>query len=223
MWKVKCREGLERREQGEPMQEQQSFFTSAGAFTAEPALSIATQALHAESTIADAIPQYQSYLRASGKSEHTLEGFSGDIKKLRDVFPGHKLSDLTTQDLRDFIALFSKRGLKTKTLCRRVTALKNFFRWLTGDKVLLNDPAAALVFARAIRPLPDILSKEEAERFMQASKTTPLEQVLVILVFGAGLKRNDIISLTTQNIDISDPLKPIVKIKARQLLRGAES
>ena len=43
---------------------------------------------------------------------------------------------------------------------------------------------------------------------------TPLERVLVMILLGAGLKRNELINLTKNNIDISDPLYPFVKIEA---------
>jgi integrase/recombinase XerD len=97
-----------------------------------------------------------------------------------------------------------------------VTALKNYFRWLAGDNIIPSSPAEALVFERVIPPLPDILDRKEAERFAEAALKTPFEHVVVMLILGAGLKRSELLALKKEHINISDPLRPTVKVKGKK-------
>jgi site-specific recombinase XerD len=167
-------------------------------------------------TVSGLLPSYGSYLKASAKSPHTVKNFMGDIRRL-GAFPGERpLLSIQKQDLRQFIATYEKGGGAPKTITRKVAALRNFFRWLKGDGIVLTDPARGLVFPRAIPPLPEVLTGEETARLIEASRERPLENVLVLLLLGAGLKMSEVGALTRDRIDISDPLKPTARIKAKE-------
>lgn len=164
------------------------------------------------STILESLPSYKDYLTASGKSNHTVDSFSGDIKKLAQTFPDKHIPRISTEDLRSFITSYAEHGRKPKTLHRKVVALKNYFAWLTNRKWIAENPAALLVFARVVPPLPDILTQKETSRFLEASMRTPLERTLIMILLGAGLKRSELINLTKNDIDTSDSL-PFVTIR----------
>jgi len=122
---------------------------------------VSPKPLSFSSSISAAIQAYHAYLESSLYSRHTVKAFIGDICLLRKfVGSNKKIGMISTADLERFLAyLRSGRGkpCSPKSLNRRVTTLKNFFRWLVESKVVRQDPAARLIYKRATPPLPDIL------------------------------------------------------------------
>jgi site-specific recombinase XerD len=169
--------------------------------------------------VSGSVDAYRAALKTEGKSAHTVDTFSADIRKLGEHFPNAKLCNISTQDLRDFLRYYTEKGYDQQTVYCKMCAFKNFFRWLVRDEVLTSNPAAPLVYNRKLPPLPKILSEDESARFIEASKTNPLEVVLTMLLLRAGLKRNDLVSLEPENIDISDPDFPTVEVNVNDRYR----
>ena len=104
-----------------------------------------TAHLTAQTGLIPAINAWEFYLYDQGRSRNTVKAFLSDVKMLTEVLPPDRtLGDITTTDLNDFLHwLEHERGVSCspKSLARRVTALKSFFRWLQKGGALLVDPA----------------------------------------------------------------------------------
>jgi len=114
-----------------------------------------------------AIQAWKFYLKDQGRSPHTIKAFIADLNLLDSFLPPEEtLGEITLKDLEDFTDwLENERGVpcSPKSLSRRITSLKSFFRWLQNSAVLLVDPADKLVQRSVSSPLPDVLSPEEIE------------------------------------------------------------
>ncbi|MBI5633819.1 MAG: site-specific integrase [Nitrospirae bacterium] len=166
-------------------------------------------------TILDVLNQYEAYLSTNCKSINTVHSFCSDMRKLALFMGGKGISKIDIHDLRGFIVHMREQGDQPKTTARRQSSIKNFFRWLYDDGLIPRNPAEQLIFTRAIPPLPDILTGEEAERFDAAARRTPLEYVLTLFLLGAGLKRSEILEISISNVDISDPDRPAARIRTK--------
>ena len=58
-----------------------------------------------------------------------------------------------------------------KSLARRITSIKAFFRWLQRGGVLLNDPAVKVVQQSVMSPLPVVLTDEEVLKIIEVAPT----------------------------------------------------
>ena len=99
-----------------------------------------------------------------------------------------------------------------KTMARRMTFLKNFFSWLATEGIISDDPAATLVLERPLPPLPELLSPDEIQSLLKAASEDPRCHCLVYLVLYAGLKKEEIMALRMQHVDLLDPQKPLVSV-----------
>jgi integrase/recombinase XerD len=99
-----------------------------------------------------------------------------------------------------------------KTMARRMTFLKNFFSWLAAEGIISDDPAATLVLERPLPPLPELLSPDEIKSLLQAASADPRCYCLVYLVLYAGLKKEEIMALRVQHVDLLDPHKPQITV-----------
>jgi site-specific recombinase XerD len=184
--------------------------------TAFPPL-VRTKPLNEQSSLSACFIPYQQDLKLRGKSDYTVTCFLSDLKMFSD-YAGRDtpVGRITKEQLTDWLMKlkFGKKGQTPapKTMARRVTFLKNFFSWLSRDGVIREDPSASLVLERPLPPLPELLFDDEIERLLEASAGDPRSHCLVYLVLHAGLKKEEVMGLKLEHIDLSTPQVPMITI-----------
>ena len=178
---------------------------------------VRTNPLTDQSSLSACFIPYQQDLKLRGKSEYTVTCFLSDLKMFSD-FMGRDtpVGRITKEQLTDWLMKlkFGTKGQPPapKTMARRVTFLKNFFTWLSREGVIREDPSSSLVLERPLPPLPQLLFDDEVQRLLEASAEDPRCHCLVYLVINAGLKKEEIMGLKLEHIDLSDPQVPMLTV-----------
>ena len=177
-----------------------------------------------ETTLTPAITAWEVYLNDQGRSPHTIKAFLGDLNLLASFLPPDRnLGSLTTQDINNFLEWMQHgRGISCspKTLARRITAVKSFFRWLHSNGVLLIDPAEKVVQKSVVSPLPVVLTPEEveaiieaADRFRHGEKSDLRHYTLVTLLLATGIKKSECLNLSPNHIEPDAPDGPLLFVR----------
>jgi integrase/recombinase XerD len=160
-------------------------------------------------------PELESFLALAAVrlAPRTVEAYRRDLKALADWL-GRPPSSVTTQELERWIAELRAAGLAPATIARRVASVRSFLRHLVLIGSAPVNAAAELELPRRVRRLPRTLSPGEAERLIEASAgTTPRalrDAALVELLYGAGLRVSEAVSLEKAGIDLDRRLVRIV-------------
>ena len=171
-----------------------------------------------------AIQAWKIYLHDQGRTNNTLKAFSADLSLLADFLPPDKpLGQITTKDLEDFLEwLQNDRNVpcSPKTLSRRITSIKSFFRWLTVNGVLSHNPAEKIVQKTVVSPLPEVLTAVEQEKVLDAadglrtSANPDLRPyVLLRLLLETGLKKGESLHLMTNHVELEGPEAPRIFVR----------
>lgn len=166
------------------------------------------------SSISAAMKVWQIYLVDQGKSEYTIKAFLGDLGLLTQYLPPDVvIGDITTQDLNHFIDwLENGRGknipCSPKSLSRRVTTLKSFFRWLFEHGRIALDPADKIIQHSVISPLPEVLNSDELEKILYASQKSRIAEkpdarplALLILLLETGIKKSECLNIKESHLE----------------------
>lgn len=104
--------------------------------------------------------------------------------------------------LRLYVQGLADAGLKPATAARRLSALRQFFRFLLQDGIRRDDPAALLDAPKRARPLPKLLSEDEVDHLLQAARALrddPAEAArltaLLEVLYASGLRVSELVSL----------------------------
>ncbi|MCB2179694.1 site-specific integrase [bacterium] len=171
-----------------------------------------------------AIHSWQMYLEDQGSSIHTVKAFIGDLNLLATYLPpDEKIGAITTRDLNNFLDwMVNKRGVSCspKTLSRRITSLKAFFRWLAQYGAVLVDPAEKVVQKSVRSPLPAVMNPKEmqaaleaADRYRHTQNPDARYYILLKLLLDTGIKKGELLTLTTNHIDRDTPDGPILFVR----------
>ncbi len=180
--------------------------------------------ISAQTTLIPAINAWKYYLEDQGSSPHTIKAFIGDLNLLASYLPPDRiLGSISTTDLNNFLNWLQKgRGVpcSPKSLARRITSIKAFFRWLKEYGVLLVDPAEEVVQKSVISPLPTVLSANEvhlalkvADDFWRQAPHDTRYLALFDLLINTGLKKSETLALRLNHIDMEAPGGPIVFVR----------
>ena len=174
--------------------------------------------------IAPAVNAWRYYLEDQGKSPHTIKAFMADVLMLAAYLPPDRpLGDVSTSEINTFLEWMQKsRGVpcSPKTLARRITSIKSFYRWLHQYGIVLVDPAERVLQQSVISPLPQVLSQSEieavfqaAQRFQQRQQPDPRYLALFQLLLETGIKKSECLALSPNHIDLDAPEEPVLFIR----------
>lgn len=107
-----------------------------------------------------------------GASNNTLDAYSRDLTNFSNyVAPrGRGLAEATTADVTGFIALMVEEGLAASSRARRLSALKQFYRFLLAEGIRADDPAALVGGPKREAALPKTLSVDEVDLLLKAAR-----------------------------------------------------
>jgi integrase/recombinase XerD len=163
-------------------------------------------------------PHVEAFLAllAARRSPRTVDAYRRDLADLARHLVGRSPAVATRTDLEAWSAELRARGLAPTSVARRLAAARTFFRHLVLLGVRADNPAAEVELPRRRRRLPRTLSPGEVERLIEAangvSPRALRDRALVELLYGAGLRVTEAVSLDRARVDLSERLvRPIGK------------
>jgi len=171
-----------------------------------------------------AINGWEIFMNDQGRSSNTVKAFLSDVRLLTQFLtPDQSIGSVTTDELNRFFAWMEKERdipCSPKTLSRRITSVKSFFRWLHQYGSLTLDPAEKVLQRSAISPVPQVLTNDEyeavllaADRQRRESKPDARSYTLVYLLLTTGIKKSECLGIHINHIDLDAKNGPHVFIR----------
>lgn len=169
--------------------------------------------INSKTLLPAAIKGWEMFMYDQGRSSNTVKAFLSDVRLLNQfVSPDKPIGGITTDDLNRFFTWMEKeRGIpcSPKTLSRRITSIKSFFRWLNQHGALAIDPAEKVLQRSAISPLPQVLTDNEydavllaADRHRREKKPDARPYTLVYLLLTTAIKKSECLGIHINHIDL---------------------
>ena len=146
-----------------------------------------------------------------GAGENTLAAYRNDLDDLSAHLRAEKraIADATTDDLRKFIASLDERGFKASSLARRLSAVRQLYRFLYAEGKRTDDPAAVLEGPKRTRALPKVLSIADVDGLLKHARANsentdqpPAQRLraarllcLLEVVYATGLRVSELVAL----------------------------
>lgn len=146
------------------------------------------------------LDKFKNYLeKERNYSPLTVENYISDLKQFFSIV----LKDyqkITTQDIMDFITRLREKGFSVSTSNRKLAAVKSFFKFLLKNNLINTNPAELVESGKLEKRLPRPLEKSEIDKISNITENLR-DKVLVEILYGAGLRRSELISLRKSDIN----------------------
>ena len=119
------------------------------------------------------LDDYLEYLKyQKNYSDNTLQAYGSDIKIFFKYLEEEKITDLTKIDnrvFRSYLMVLNNEDKKRKTIARKITSLRGFFRFMKKKNFITGNPAENMKIPKAEKRLPVILNEVEVIDFLDNS------------------------------------------------------
>ena len=155
-----------------------------------------------------------------GAAQNTLEAYGRDVSQFLDFCGNVSLKNISADDIADFVQYLSREErFSSKTVARKISAVREFFKFLYTDNIIKENPALDILTPKQQKPLPKFLTQEEIKQLILAAQTgeTPALRrmsVMLELMYACGLRVSELVSLPESSINFD---------KRQLLVRGKGS
>jgi len=154
---------------------------------------------------------YQHLSAERGLAPLTVAAYAGDLQDFWEFAESRGLSQwgaVSLAQLQEYLAALEGRGLSARSRARKLSALRQFYRFLQREEKVLSqaNPVELLDSPRLPRRLPRVLGEEEVVALLAGpDPATPKGQrdaALLELLYATGLRVSELVGLTLKQLDL---------------------
>ncbi|CCQ74642.1 site-specific tyrosine recombinase XerD [Magnetospira sp. QH-2] len=134
-----------------------------------------------------------------GAAQNTLESYHRDLGDFGEFLnaPPEKAS---AEDIRRYLSRMNDLGLAPRTAARRLSALRQFYRFLFAERLRGDDPSSVIDGPKLGRPLPKYLGEEEVDRLLETARLRDDRDGLRLIammevLYATGLRVSELVGL----------------------------
>lgn len=160
------------------------------------------------------ITQFLEMLEAErGASKNTIESYARDLNHLSENTTA-SLGDITRDHIRRYLGVLEKGGLSPRTQARKLSTLRQFYKFLYGEGLRDNNPTLSIDSPAIGHSLPKLLSEKQVSAMLdyaqaQAAEKEDLKSLrlhaLVELLYATGLRVTELVSLSKVAVTSGQP------------------
>lgn len=161
----------------------------------------------------DYIKKFMNYLGIERNlSSHTLKSYQGDLRQFSLFLksssgfsdPG-SLNQIDYLTMREYLAYLQGIGVSRRTVARKLSCLRSFFKFLCREGYLSSDPTAGIRSPRQEKKLPKFLDLSEVTKLVEAPSQDEVlglrDRAIMETLYSTGMRVSELVSLNAGRID----------------------
>lgn len=166
------------------------------------------------------IDKFLNYLTIEKNySPHTLTNYHIDLKEFEGFLTNHQIKDIKNIDyfiLRKFLSMLSERQLNKRTVSRKISTLKSFFKLLVREGEIKNNPASSLIYPRLEKNLPEFLTEKQVIHVLSLPQKKDLlglrDKAILEVLYSTGARVSELVNLKIDDVDL---ISAIIKVMGK--------
>jgi integrase/recombinase XerC len=165
------------------------------------------------------IERYIQYLKYErNASPHTIRNYHSDLVQFRDFLAGKDkaaavdVNAVNALRIRAFLSHLFKKEEKKASIARKLAAVRAFFKFLTRERLIAENPAASVSTPKLEKKLPRIMTEEEMNTFLDrvaeaARSGEPAilrDRAILEMLYASGLRVSELAGLDLRNVNFGD-------------------
>lgn len=144
-----------------------------------------------------------------GYSPHTIDAYRLDLSHFIDFCKKRKvnnINDVQEEDLKRYIYFIQEKELSKRTVSRKISSLKSWWKYLIRFGVVTHELTNYLETPKLEKKLPNFLSPEEIDKCLEAVKGSVSESrdvAIIELLYSTGIRVAELVSVDFGDIDES--------------------
>jgi integrase/recombinase XerD len=157
-----------------------------------------------------------------GASKNTIDSYGTDLKQFVS-FIQNAPETITTEDIKKYIHHLAKKNFSAKTISRKISSIKQFFKFLTSENIIVENPAQLLELPKLEKTLPKILSINEVHNILNFIEQNCSHEgirlaCIIELLYATGVRVTELLNLKLTDLPLDNKnnfIKPFLTITGK--------
>lgn len=170
------------------------------------------------------IEKFLTYLEIEKNvSAHTLLNYRIDLKQLRVFIEAKDVWHINRLDIRKYLAFLKERNLKKRSISRKMSCLRSFFKFLLREGYIAANPLSDIASPKIEKTLPIFLDVDKVVKLLESPEQSTLlglrDRAILETLYSTGIRVGELIGLSIERIDfIAGMIKVYAKGKKERLV-----
>lgn len=171
--------------------------------------------------MADLVESFLEMMVAEkGAAQNTVEAYRRDVEQFLEFAAVKNVAKVTKNDVTEFVQNLSRQHFAPKTVARKLSAIREFFKFLFSEKEIKENPCANILTPKQEKPLPKFLTEKEIHELINAARKDEniihLRMAFMLeLMYACGLRVSELVCLPENCINF-DKKQILVKGKGNK-------
>lgn len=140
-----------------------------------------------------------------GASSNTVDAYRRDLSQFCEFVNGNELA-VKSDDIERFVSYLSKKSFSPKTISRKLSAIREFYKFLYIEKTIDDNPAANVIAPKQEKPLPKFLTEGEIKNLISTAENDLSFSgrrliAMLKLMYACGLRVSELVGLPEKCIN----------------------
>jgi len=140
-------------------------------------------------------------------ADNTIAAYGRDLERFVQWVGKKRFSNLTVEDLSNFVGTLHEQGLAPASVARNVVAIRTFFKFLQLEGLVSGNPAELIATQKMWQRVPGVLSPREVDAFLSAPKKTDTYYVrdvaILEVLYATGCRASEVCGLRMQDLSLA--------------------
>lgn len=160
------------------------------------------------------LKNYQGCLLVEGKSQKTVSGYGYALNRLRR-FCGRRFVDITTNDIRTWLATMRVSGKKSTYTSNQLTVVNTFYKWLINEGIIEKNPCNPIRAIKVEKEEKYSFSDEDLDSLRMACKDE-LDRAMIEFLIASGVRVNELRCMKIEDVDLQSMTVHVKKGKGNK-------
>ena len=173
--------------------------------------------------------KFIKYLSAEKRfSEHTITSYSTDLDQFsifltEEYQISNEVSEISFQIVRSWIASLLEKGVTPRSVNRKISTLKTYFKFLIRENVILESPMLKIVAPKSKKRLPVFIEENQIESLLNEVEFDEgfigeRDKLIIELFYVTGIRLSELINIKIFDINFSNSLIKVLGKRNKERL-----
>lgn len=160
----------------------------------------------------DEIKEFLDYLEFEKKfSLYTVDNYDKDITEFKEYLVMNNINSFKKVDyslVRKYLVFLYEKKYKNTTICRHISSLRSFYKYLLGNKLINENPMELISLPKKEQRLPNFLYYNDLEKLLetpdQATSIGLRDKLIFEILYSTGVRVSELVNIKVKDIDFEN-------------------
>lgn len=173
--------------------------------------------------------KFINYLTSEKRfSEHTVKSYTTDLKQflnfINEKFEiSTQVSEISFQIVRSWIASLLEKGVSPRSVNRKISTLKSYFKFLIRENVITENPMLKVVAPKSKKRLPVFIEENQIENLLNQINFSDgffgeRDKLIIELFYVTGIRLSELVNIKISDVDFNNNLIKVLGKRNKERL-----